>query len=138
MAKAIESQGIKFYYCVGSPTEFVAIGNIVDFDGPGNGQAPVLDASNLDSTFKEKLMGLPDEGQLGLTLNLDPDNTTHQALRTARKNRTRVEFKVQLTDSSPALGIFFGYVLQFGISGAVGAIVKAKALIEIDGEVTWS
>ena len=138
MAKAIESQGTKLAYSIGSPTEFTNIGNITSISGLGGGSAPVIDASNLDSTFKEKLMGLPDEGQISVSLNLDPDNATHQAMRTARTNRTRVEFKVTLTDTSPATGIFYGYVLMFRHDIAVGSQVKGALTIEVDGQVTWA
>lgn len=138
MVKAIESQGVKLYMSTeGSPTNFAAIGNITDFSGPG-GQASVIDVSNLDSVMREKLMGLPDEGQLTFNVNLDPDDARHTQLRTARQNRTRTEFKLELTDSTPTTGIFWGYVLGFVISGGVDQAVKAAITIEIDGSVAWA
>lgn len=137
MVKAIESQGITLQYCVGSPTEFVTIANVVGFSGPG-GAASVIDITNLSSTAKEKLMGLPDEGQFTMDLNLDPDAASHIALRNARANRTRVEFKINLTDTTPTTAIFFGYVLGFQLNGAVDQQVKAALTIEIDGPVAWA
>lgn len=136
--KAIESQGVKLY--IGqetSPTSFLAIGNITDFSGPG-GQASVIDVSNLDSVAREKLMGLPDEGQITFNLNLDPDDARHIQLRNARAARTRCEFKIQLTDTTPAIGVFFAYVLGFVLSGGVDQPVKAAVTLEIDGAVAWS
>lgn len=137
MAKAIESQGITLGVSSGSPSEFSNIGNVTDFSGPG-GQAAVIDVSNLDSTFREKLMGLPDEGSFTFNVNLDPDNTQHQLLRSARQSRTRLEFKLTLTDATPATGTFFGYVLGFTTSGGVDQAVKAAIVIEIDGAVAWA
>ncbi len=137
MAKAIESQGVTLKVSSGSPTEFSSIGNVVDFSGPG-GQASVIDVSNLDSTFREKLMGLPDEGQITFNVNLDPDNTQHSLLRSARQSRTRLEFRLTLTDATPATGTFFGYVLGFVIAGGVDQAVKAAITVEIDGAVTWA
>lgn len=137
MAKAIESQGVTLAVSVGSPTSFNNIGNIVDINGPG-GQASVIDVSNLDSVAKEKLIGLMDEGQVTLNLNLDPDNTTHQSLRSARQSRTRLEFKLTLTDTSPAIGTFFAYVLGFVHSIGVDQAVKASVTLEIDGLVNWA
>jgi hypothetical protein len=122
---------------VGSPTSFANIGNITDFSGPG-GQASVIDISNLDSTMREKMMGLPDEGQVSFNVNLDPDNTSHNTLRTARAARTRAEFRITLTDATPTTLTFFGYVLGFVLSGGVDAAVKAAITIEIDGVVTWA
>lgn len=134
MPTAIESQGCIIYYTVGSPTNMQAIGNVVSFNGPG-GSATVIDVTNLDSTAKEKRMGLPDEGQFTLELNYDPDNTSHIGLRNARKSRTRTEFKLTLTDTGATSLTFFGYVLGFAIQGGVDAIVKASLTIEIDGAV---
>jgi hypothetical protein len=137
LVKGISSQGITLHMSVeGSPTNFQKVGNVTNFRGPG-GQAAVLDASNLESTFKEKLIGLPDEGQFSFDINLDPDDTVHTAIRTARRNRTLCEFKVTLTDSTPKQVIFFGYVMGFSIAGGVDQIVKASITIEIDGEVSY-
>jgi hypothetical protein len=94
MPKAIESQGSRIAYSDGgSPSSFTSLGNITGISDLGGGSAPVNDVSNLDSIFREKMMGLPDEGQVTLTLNPDPDNTGHIALRSARKTRTRLEFR---------------------------------------------
>lgn len=138
MAKAIEAQGVVVQVTDGgSPTEFQTVANVTDFSGPG-GQASVIDVSNLASTRREKMMGLADEGQFSMTLNWDPDNTVHQLLRTLRNNRTRAEFKITLTDSTPATAIFFGYVLGVNLSGAVDQVVKAAVTVEIDGAIAWA
>jgi hypothetical protein len=135
--KAIASQGSKLYYSDGgSPTSFSQVMNVTNIRGLGGGQAPINDTSNLDSTFKEKLMGLPDEGQIQADINLDPDDASHQALQTARKNRTRLEFKITLTDTTPTIYQFYGYVMALGVDIAVGQQVKAGLVIEIDGEVS--
>lgn len=137
LVKGISSQGITIEINVdGSPTNFQTIGNVTEFNGPG-GQAAVLDASNLSSVMREKLMGLPDEGQFGLGINLDPDDTVHNAVRLARRNRTLCEFRITLTDATPKKLVFFGYVLAFPIAGGVDQIVKSSITIEIDGEVNW-
>lgn len=137
MATSIETQGTKLAYSDGgSPSSFSDIGNITDFSGPG-GQASVIDVSNLDSTFREKRMGLPDEGQFTFNVNLDPDNASHVALKDARRGRDRLEFRVTLTDSTPTTLTFYGYVLGFVISGGVDAVTKAAITIEIDGEAWW-
>jgi hypothetical protein len=83
------------------------------------------------------LMGLPDEGQFSIDINLDPDDASHIALRNARAARTRTEFKITFSDSTPATATFWGYVLGFAVSGAVDQQVKVAVTIEIDGPVTW-
>ena len=98
----------------------------------------MIDVTNLSSLAKEKLMGLPDEGQFTLDMNLDPDDASHVALRNARAARTRTEFKLTLTDATPATATFFGYVLGFQVQGAVDQQVKVSVTIEIDGTVAWA
>ena len=140
MPKAIESQGVVIGMSDGSmsPITYSPIGNVTGFTGPG-GQASVIDVTNLASVAKEKLMGLPDEGQFSLDVNLDPDNTQHAALRTARANRTLMYFEIQLTDDSPVTSVTFqGYVLGFSITGAVDQVVKATVTIEVDGAVSYA
>lgn len=138
MPTSIESQGVRFAYSDGgSPSSFSYIGNIQSFSGPG-GSATVIDVSNLDSTFREKRMGLPDEGQFTLEVNLDPDNSSHLALKNARASRTRLEFRLTLTDTTATTIGFFGYVLNFTLNGGVDNVVKASITIEIDGASFWA
>lgn len=135
---SIEAQGTTIAYSTEtSPSSFATIGNVVSFNGPDGG-APVIDVSNLASTRREKRVGLPDEGQFTLELNLDPDLTAHQALRNNRANRTRTEFRITFTDTSPTTATFWGYILSFAVSGAVDGVIKASVSIEIDGPITWA
>ena len=137
IVKGVVARGTTIHVNVdGSPTNFQKVGNVTDFSGPG-GQGTVIDASNLDSVAREKLMGLIDEGQISFNINLDPDDTVHLALKTARRNKTLCEFKLTLTDQSPKQLIFFGYVLGFQVSGSLDALIKAAVTVEIDGEVNW-
>lgn len=134
MPSAIEAQGIVLAVTVGSPTNMTTIGNVVSFSGPG-GSASVIDITNLSSTAKEKMMGLPDEGQLTMDINYDPDNASHILIRNARKTRTRCEFTITLTDTTNTVLTFRGYVLGFAITAGVDQVVKASITIEIDGAV---
>lgn len=137
---AIESQGTEIQIGnAASPEVFTKIAKVVDFDGP-DGAAAVIDVSTLDSTFREKIMGLPDEGQISMNLVFDPDDTSGQnAARTARTNRTRKSFRIVFNDDSPQTQAdFSGYVLSFTVRGAVDDAIRNSMTIEIDGAVTWS
>lgn len=134
---AIKSQGTVLYYSSGgSPSEFTAVGSVTGMSGLGAGAAPVNDISNLDSTFQEKQPGLPDEGRVNLSLNPNPANTVHQALRTARANQTRLEFRINFVNGSIAQ--FFGYAMTFEVNVQQGQPVRGSIGIEIDGPVVWS
>jgi predicted secreted protein len=118
-------------------TADVDVAEIISFTGPG-GAASVIDDTHLASTAREKRMGLPDEGQISLEMNLVPDNSQHLGLKDDRNNRTKRAFKIILTDTGNMELSFSGYVLNFSIAGAVDDVVKASIVIEIDGAVTWT
>jgi len=142
---AFESQGTEFFWStvttVASTSTSCMVGEITDFSGPG-GQAAVIDVTNLNSTAKEKLVGLRDEGQLSLSLNLSFSDTAQTAIRTDRANRTKRKCVIKFNDSTADLtktkAVFDAYCLGFSISGAVDQKVSANAVIEITGAVTYT
>lgn len=135
----LNSQGVTIARGDGaSPEVFTALGEVKSIQGPG-GSASVIDTTNLSSTAKEKAMGLQDEGQITLELNLDTDDTMQTGLRTDRTNQTLRNFKITLTDSSPATTLTFAaYVTNFSIAAAVDDVVTASVTLEISGAVTWA
>ena len=142
---AFESQGTEFFWStvttIASTSTGCMVGEITDFSGPG-GQAAVIDVTNLNSTAKEKLVGLRDEGQLSLSLNLSFSDTAQTAIRTDRANRTKRKCVIKFNDSTVDLtrtkAVFDAYCLGFSISGAVDNKVSAAAVIEITGAVTYT
>lgn len=119
-----------------SPDSFVAIPDVVGIDGP-SGSATIIDATDLDSTAREKVMGLMDEGQVTLNINYRPDQTAHELLRAQRAAKALCLFKITFTDSAPATTYTFSaYVTGFNVSGSVDNLVKASVTIEITGPIT--
>lgn len=115
-----------------TPVEFTAVGEVVDWDGPG-GSASVIDATHLRSAAKEKLIGLMDEGQFSFSVNFAPDDTGQQACRVARSTRALKGYR--LTYSDDTTQTFDGYCLQFATSGGVDDKVNGSITIEITGAV---
>jgi len=141
---AISAQGIKFYWQASTtaPTTsstLVRLTGITNVSGPG-GAAAVIDVSNFDSTAKEKLMGLPDEGQVTLTVNWDtPDATLVQRVMIAdRKSRTKRAWGICFPDPTSSLATGEGYCTGFSVSGSVDAKVEANITVEITGPLTWT
>jgi hypothetical protein len=134
---AIETQGTTF--AIGtvaasvSPTTYATVGEIIRFDGPG-GQASVIDATHLTSTAREKLMGLPDEGQFSFSCNYVSTDSGQDHCLTARRNREKRQCK--LTLSNGEIWAFDAFVLGFAISGAVDDKVTAQITLEITGPVS--
>lgn len=116
-----------------TPKDWTAVGEVIDFDGPG-GSASVIDATHLTSTAREKLMGIPDEGQFSFSLNRVFSDTGQEACLAARAARTERNFKVTYTDDT--VQTFAGYVLQFSTTGGVDDKVNGSITVEITGSVT--
>ena len=121
-------------------TSMVEISEITDFSGPG-GQAAVIDMTHLQSTAKEKKIGLRDEGQLSLSVNFNATDAGQKQCLADRAGRLQRLYDIAYTDTSigsshyPSRDWFMGYCLGFTKSGAVDDKVPAQIVIEIDGPV---
>lgn len=82
-------------------------------------------------------MGLMDEGQLTLELNLVPGDTGQQALLADRAAQLRKNFRITFSDANNATGTFAAYVMGFTIGGGVDALTTATVTLEITGAVVW-
>ncbi len=132
---ALPSQGVQLKIGVGSPEAFQAIPEIVSFTGPG-GAGQIIDVSDLDSDAVEKIMGLPDEGQLSFEINYLPEDTYHAALRAARSAQSLQNFKLYFHNGSPGtIWGFTGFVTNFSVTGGVNAPIKASVTIDITGAI---
>jgi len=116
-----------------TPNDYTIVGEIVDWDGP-SGEAAVIDTTHLTSTRREKLMGLPDEGQITFSVNFQPDDAGQQAVRAARNDRQVRNWR--LTYSDATVQTFEGFALGFSTSGGVDGKVDGNITVEISGEVT--
>lgn len=136
-SNAIDAQGIVIARGsgTGSPETFATIPEVKTFNGPG-GSASVIDVTSLQSTAKEKRMGLQDEGQLTFTINYVPGDTVHAGLRADRANMTQRNFKITFTDDPATVWTFAAYVTGFAISGSVDGVVEASVTLEITGSIT--
>ena len=128
--------------CIGH--EFEEIGEVVSFSGP-SGAVPVIDMTHLGSSYKEKRVGTPDEGQVTFeVIRLYPVATSMQPRLIAdRQSRTKRYFDVKLNDtaanssSQPTAFNFEGYVASYVPSAAVDAALRAAVTLEITGDVSW-
>jgi hypothetical protein len=118
-----------------TPVAWTQVANVRTFSGP-DGSAAVLDATNLQSTGKEKRMGLFDEGNFSMEIDLDPSDAGQTALLTARSGATQKQIRVTL----PSLNTFTfsGYVLKVSAAGGVDALVKRNVDIAITGAGVWA
>jgi len=121
------------------------IGEVTKFGGLGSGSVPVIDITPLGSNSQfPKLKGLPDEGQLSLTLNYNATDTGQKGLKSDRVGRVRNLYDILFTDiiktdsAMPSRAAFFAYSKNFMPSGAVNGKVSANSVLEITGAVQYS
>src|SRR5690349_6006873 len=128
--KAFSAQGTVVKRGNGATVEvFTNIPEIKNISGP-TGSSDLLEATNLDSTGKEYVAGLPDSGEIRLTLNWDPTHAQHQGLYSDWSNRTKRNFRVIFSDTGAAQLDFAALVTNYELSGAVNAVVEATVTLK--------
>lgn len=132
--KTISTQSATIRVKVGAAA-FVKLGGIVSFSGLGGGSGTVIDSTDLDSTAREKLMGLADEGTFTVNCNYHDDDVGQVALMTARADRSLVSFELKLPGITQVYK-WDGFVQTGETSGGVDAKVERAFAIEITGSVT--
>lgn len=136
---AYESHGIKIWWSndtAKSSASTNLLGEVKTFNIQTGGAA-AIDVSHLNSTAKEKLMGLPDEGQwtLGMSFSTSPANARLRSDRLARNRRCLL---AKLADPSTTIVYGDAYCLSCPLSGGVDAALTQEVTFEITGKLTWS
>lgn len=101
MSGEIRSQHTQLYACLAGGTTVATLGNISDL-GEFGGQADDIEVTNLDDTAKQFLVGLIDNGEMTVQLNLNPQDANHQDLQAKAGNGVRYPFLVGLSDGVTA------------------------------------
>ena len=118
----------------GSPDAFETVGEVNSFDGPSM-SAPALDVTNFDSTWAEKLVGVPDGGQVTIGFNWVPGNGPQNRLREDFAAGTLRAYRIRKADATlPAIS-FSAYLTAIAPSGAVNDRVTGSATFEVTGQV---
>ena len=136
---ALTAQGSVLKRGDGGGTEvFTAIGEVIGISGLGGGSSTEIDVTDLSSTGKEFILGLKDEGEISVTLNLDTGDTQQTGLRTDRDSSVLRNFELDLTDSGPTTISFSAYVKTFNIGLAVDDKISLEVALRISGAATWA
>jgi hypothetical protein len=129
--------GIRIYDTTVSPNAYNEIGQVMSISGP-DGSVTEIDVTNLSSSAKEFIIGLPDEGSVSLEVSWDHASATaqHDTLWTARANATEENIQIFLTDSPNTTLTFQAFVTTYSISLGVDDKVAATIGLRITGAVT--
>lgn len=99
----------------------------------------MIDVTNLQSTAKEKMIGLYDGGQVTINTNFLVTDAGQTKLRECLAGRTQGNLMLQLsTVSTSQYMAMMAYCTGFSVSGAVDNVLKADYTITIDKGVTYS
>jgi hypothetical protein len=118
-----------------TPTTYTKINGMTSFDG-FDGTADELDTTDLDSTAKEFISGIKDEGKFGFECKTIKTDAGQIALRANRASGAVVGMKLTLPDTSVAS--FNVIVKSMPTGGGVNAVLKGKIDTRISGPVVWS
>lgn len=133
-SNAVQSQGTKIRVSAdGSPPSFSDIPEVRTIGGP-DGSAPTIDVTDLDSTAREYILGLKDEGQIQLGIMYRPSNTVHRTLRNAWSDRTLMQFQIDFADDATRWE-FDAYVTGMPSQLGVDAVVEGTVTLKITGEI---
>ena len=118
-----------------TPVQWTSVGNWKTWSG-FDGQASVLDVTNLSSSAKEFRLGIVDPGTIQLELDQDNADAGQTVLLTAYNGSLAKQFKITLPNANTAT--FTAYTRKFTSAGGVDQVVKRQCDLQISGAVTWA
>ncbi len=118
------------------------IGEVVSFNGPGM-SAAIIDVTNLQSSAKEKLVGVYDGGQVSISVNWDNESSNaalHNELVDDMKARTKRHFDIRFNETATIVGSIYyeGYVVGFTPTGSVDNALKADIAFAVSTGVYFA
>lgn len=117
-----------------SPEVFSNVGEVKDINWQDAGGTEI-DVTNLSSTSKEFIMGLPDNGSVALVCNYDPNDTPQSTLKTSKDAQTLKNYKVTLSDASTTF-TFAAYVMNWSVTLTEDDRAVLNVSLKISGDVT--
>lgn len=143
---SLKTQGTELFYLSADDT-MTKVGKITGVTGTGGG-ASKIDVTDLDSTEKESIAGLPDPGAASVPINFDPSNPEHQDLFDLYTSGDKKTWVVGFADGSApptaAAGVitypttrtymtFSGYIADLPIDAALDSKVETTMTVQRSG-----
>lgn len=140
---AINSQGSKISHAsaASSPSNFQQIEEVTDITGP-DGTAPLIDVSHLQSTRKEYLPGLADNGSITLSCNFTGGTQQMDMYRMFNTTADPEEFKLEIPATAAKTTFhtftFLGIVTKWSVSAKVDSKATLSITLQTTGGVTYN
>jgi hypothetical protein len=110
MTQVLPNEGTKLSFEIA--TVMTAIPQVTSIDAPNPSVASIPTTHLTSTTHTKRPSRLLEPGQIGFTIEYDPDDTTHQALFTALGAKTVLSWKLEMVDdlATPANETFSGFI----------------------------
>lgn len=126
----------------GSPGTFIEVGGVSTVRDMRSGTAAEVDVTDLSSTAREFLLGLADNGTMGIDMFYDPADPGQIILEGLREtsavNNFRVTVPNPLNSPSVTTFTFAGFVQTFPFTAAVDAAITGTVSIRVTGDFVKS
>lgn len=109
---------------------FDKIGEVVNIGAP-DGEAADIDTTHLESTAKEYLIGLPDNGNIEIAMNAIAGDAGHSELITAMDNQSRRWLKIIWSNGN--VWYVKALVKKYTWSAGVDSKIEAAASFRTSG-----
>jgi len=121
------------------PEAFTAIAEVTELSGPGMSLEP-LELTHHESTgaWKEFTGGLLDGGEISLSVNFLPTNSTHTGLRDVMVSRVARNFQLVFPDSAATTWQFAALVTGYEPKEPVGGKLSADIKLKLTGQPNFS
>ena len=115
--------------------------NLVAEIGTISNEANIIDVPAFGDTYRQKLRGQLDAGQLDAVLYWAPRDAQHLVLRNAATNGTTlyvtIKWKDDATGTNTEYVTFKAFVSSFGIDTTFDDVAKANCTFAIDGALNF-
>jgi hypothetical protein len=119
-------------------TTYTSVGGITGISDIESGETPDIDVSDLDSTIKEYIAGLADNGSFTLALNFALSNAGQAVVQARRNDGATVAMKVVLPSGTTPTASFNGFVKKFSKNFNVDAARTGSVTVRVTGSITWA
>ncbi len=121
-----------------SPEVYTTIGEVLRC-GPIGSTNPEVDVTNLSSTAREYIAGLPDGNTVDFSVNWIAGNTQQSSLRTKQAAGGNANLKMTWLTSPNTVATFTIAVLQFELDETTPDVqVTATISGRVTGTITWT